>query len=168
MDVCTFVDCLAVATKVQFIMDDLLWILTDSQMKAAVIFARHIKQKIDEASEQSKAESVQALQVHASHLLTSPSTSSLTLPSFHPAHIVVSVEFEFVITYRNSRNQQPPPTIITRHITHLHQPSLISLTLLRHHTTSSQVALIYTSAMTLTVGYTVLLYICAYKSTCCT
>lgn len=66
---CLRVDCSTVASKVQFIMDDLLWILTDTQMKAAVIFARHLKQNMDKANEQSKAEVVQTLQVgHCHHI----------------------------------------------------------------------------------------------------
>lgn len=44
-------------------MDDLLWIITDSQMKAAVVFARHLKDNIDKASEQSKALAAASLRV---------------------------------------------------------------------------------------------------------
>jgi len=52
-----------VATKLQFLVDDLLWIITDSQMKAAVVFAKHLKDNIDKANEQSKRNVAQKLQV---------------------------------------------------------------------------------------------------------
>ena len=52
-------------TRLQFIMDDLLWIITDSQMKAAVLFARHLKDNIDKANEQSKAQAAATLRVRA-------------------------------------------------------------------------------------------------------
>lgn len=58
-----FSDCSVVATKLQFIMDDLLWIITDSQMKAAVVFAKHLKDNMDRANEQSKRTAAQKLQV---------------------------------------------------------------------------------------------------------
>lgn len=48
-------------------MDDLLWILTDSQMKAAIIFARHLKHKIDQSSEQSKRIAARTLRVRNHH-----------------------------------------------------------------------------------------------------
>ena len=51
------------ATKVQFIMDDLLWILTDSQSKAAAVFARHLKSNIDKANERSKLRAAHTIQV---------------------------------------------------------------------------------------------------------
>ena len=61
--VVSFLDCSTVATKLQFIMDDLLWIVTDSQMKAAVVFATHLKDNMDKAKEQSKQEASRQLQV---------------------------------------------------------------------------------------------------------
>ncbi|XP_067928602.1 bridge-like lipid transfer protein family member 3B [Watersipora subatra] len=55
-------DCSPVATRLHFIMDDLLWIVTDSQVKAAVVFAKHIKDNIDKSHEQSKKLAAQQLQ----------------------------------------------------------------------------------------------------------
>lgn len=57
------VDCSTVTSKLQFLMDDLLWILTDSQTKAAAVFARHMKHQIDKASEQSKRHMAKEFQV---------------------------------------------------------------------------------------------------------
>lgn len=61
--VCVPSDCSVVASKLQFIMDDLLWIVTDSQMKAAVVFAKHLKDNMDKANEQSKQMAAQTLRV---------------------------------------------------------------------------------------------------------
>ncbi len=47
-------DCGIVASKVEFNLDDLLWVLTDSQLKAAIMFSNSLKEIIKRSTEQSK------------------------------------------------------------------------------------------------------------------
>ncbi|CAH1786953.1 unnamed protein product, partial [Owenia fusiformis] len=47
-------DCSMLATKLQFNLDDLLWVLTDSQLKAMLLFMKSLKQIIEKSSEQTK------------------------------------------------------------------------------------------------------------------
>ena len=47
-------DCGIVSSRVQFNLDDLLWVLTDSQLKAAIVFANSLKEIVKRSAAQSK------------------------------------------------------------------------------------------------------------------
>ncbi len=51
------------ASRVQLNLDDLLWVLTDSQLKAAVLFANSLREVIQKSSHQSKQRAAEKLQV---------------------------------------------------------------------------------------------------------
>ncbi|OBS76696.1 hypothetical protein A6R68_16853 [Neotoma lepida] len=48
-------DCNVVATKLVLILDDLLWVLTDSQLKAMVQYAKSLSEAIEKSTEQRKS-----------------------------------------------------------------------------------------------------------------
>uniref|UniRef100_A0A8D0HPL1 Bridge-like lipid transfer protein family member 3B n=1 Tax=Sphenodon punctatus TaxID=8508 RepID=A0A8D0HPL1_SPHPU len=48
-------DCNVVASKLVLILDDLLWVLTDSQLKAMVQYAKSLSEAIDKSTEQRKS-----------------------------------------------------------------------------------------------------------------
>ncbi|KYO17540.1 UHRF1-binding protein 1-like isoform B [Alligator mississippiensis] len=62
-------DCNVVATKLVLILDDLLWVLTDSQLKAMVQYAKSLSEAIEKSTEQRKS------------LASEPTQSSAPAPS---------------------------------------------------------------------------------------
>ena len=56
-------DCGIVASRVQLNLDDLLWVLTDSQLKAALVFVDSLKEIIKKSAQQSKLLAAQKLRV---------------------------------------------------------------------------------------------------------
>ncbi|XP_062931477.1 bridge-like lipid transfer protein family member 3B isoform X1 [Cynocephalus volans] len=48
-------DCNVIATKLVLILDDLLWVLTDSQLKATVQYAKSLSEAIEKSTEQRKS-----------------------------------------------------------------------------------------------------------------
>uniref|UniRef100_A0A8D0BXK1 Bridge-like lipid transfer protein family member 3B n=1 Tax=Salvator merianae TaxID=96440 RepID=A0A8D0BXK1_SALMN len=62
-------DCNVVASKLILILDDLLWVLTDSQLKAMVQYAKSLSEAIEKSAEQRKS------------LASEPSQSSTPAPS---------------------------------------------------------------------------------------
>ncbi|KAJ7329948.1 hypothetical protein JRQ81_016122 [Phrynocephalus forsythii] len=65
-------DCNVVASKLILILDDLLWVLTDSQLKAMVQYAKSLSEAIEKSAEQRKS------------LASEPSQSSTPAPSTQP------------------------------------------------------------------------------------
>ncbi|XP_053383939.1 bridge-like lipid transfer protein family member 3B isoform X2 [Mercenaria mercenaria] len=47
-------DCSVIATRIIFLLDDLLWVLTDTQLKSAMLYANSLSTMIEKSSKQSK------------------------------------------------------------------------------------------------------------------
>ncbi|KAK1341491.1 hypothetical protein QTO34_017904 [Cnephaeus nilssonii] len=56
-------DCNVIATKLVLILDDLLWVLTDSQLKAMVQYAKSLSEAIEKSTEQRKSMASEPTQV---------------------------------------------------------------------------------------------------------
>ena len=56
-------DCGMVASRLQVNLDDLLWVLTDSQLNAAMVFLNSLKDVIKKSSQQSKQLAAEKLKV---------------------------------------------------------------------------------------------------------
>ena len=56
-------DCGIISSRVQLNLDDLLWVLTDSQLKAAILFANSLRDIIKKSNAQSKLQAAEKLQV---------------------------------------------------------------------------------------------------------
>lgn len=52
-----------VASKLLFILDDLLWVLTDSQLKAMIRYAKSLSEAIERSAQQRKSLAPDPLQV---------------------------------------------------------------------------------------------------------
>lgn len=57
------VDCSIVASRLQVNLDDLLWVLTNSQLKAALTFASSLRDIVAKSNEQSKRLAAEKLRV---------------------------------------------------------------------------------------------------------
>uniref|UniRef100_A0A8C2VQS3 Bridge-like lipid transfer protein family member 3B n=1 Tax=Chinchilla lanigera TaxID=34839 RepID=A0A8C2VQS3_CHILA len=69
-------DCNVVATKLVLILDDLLWVLTDSQLKAMVQYAKSLSEAIEKSTEQRKSLAPEPTQSSA----VTPSTQQVKTP----------------------------------------------------------------------------------------
>jgi len=56
-------DCSIVATRVQVNLDDLLWVLTSSQLKAALVFVSSLRDIVARSREQNKRLAAEKLRV---------------------------------------------------------------------------------------------------------
>ncbi|XP_056654670.1 bridge-like lipid transfer protein family member 3B isoform X2 [Monodelphis domestica] len=74
-------DCNVIATKLVLILDDLLWVLTDSQLKAMVQYAKSLSEAIEKSTEQRKSMASEPTQSSApapsSHQVKTPQTSTV-------------------------------------------------------------------------------------------
>jgi len=52
-----------IASRITFLLDDILWVLTDTQLKAAMLYANSLSTMIEKSSEQSKLLAADKLQV---------------------------------------------------------------------------------------------------------
>lgn len=59
-------DCNVVASKLILILDDLLWVLTDSQLKAMVQYAKSLSEAMEKSAQQRKSLATEE-QVHFSN-----------------------------------------------------------------------------------------------------
>ncbi|KAJ0064408.1 hypothetical protein NL108_006419, partial [Boleophthalmus pectinirostris] len=66
-------DCNVLASKLFFILDDLLWVLTDSQLKAIIHYAKSLSEAMEKSAKQRKNMTAESLQAAA----TSPGMHSL-------------------------------------------------------------------------------------------
>lgn len=57
-------DCNVVASKLILILDDLLWVLTDSQLKAMVQYAKSLSEAMEKSAAQRKTMPPDTTQVH--------------------------------------------------------------------------------------------------------
>lgn len=48
-------DCNVLASKLLFILDDLLWVLTDSQLKAVIHYAKSLSEAMEKSTQQRKS-----------------------------------------------------------------------------------------------------------------
>lgn len=51
------------ASKLLFILDDLLWVLTDSQLKAIIHYAKSLSEAMEKSAQQRKSMTAESLQV---------------------------------------------------------------------------------------------------------
>lgn len=51
------------ASKLLFILDDLLWVLTDSQLKAIIHYAKSLSEAMEKSAQQRKSRTAESLQV---------------------------------------------------------------------------------------------------------
>lgn len=59
-------DCNVVASKLILILDDLLWVLTDSQLKAMVQYAKSLSEAMEKSAQQRKSMATEdQVQTHA-------------------------------------------------------------------------------------------------------
>ncbi|XP_074082758.1 bridge-like lipid transfer protein family member 3B isoform X2 [Macrotis lagotis] len=74
-------DCNVIATKLVLILDDLLWVLTDSQLKAMVQYAKSLSEAIEKSTEQRKSMASEPTQsstpVPSSQQVKTPQTSAV-------------------------------------------------------------------------------------------
>lgn len=57
-------DCNVLASKLLFILDDLLWVLTDSQLKAIIHYAKSLSEAMEKSAQQRKSMAADSLQVN--------------------------------------------------------------------------------------------------------
>lgn len=73
-------DCNVIATKLVLILDDLLWVLTDSQLKAMVQYAKSLSEAIEKSTEQRKSmasePSQSATVTHSTQQVKTPQTTN--------------------------------------------------------------------------------------------
>lgn len=69
-------DCNVIATKLVLILDDLLWVLTDSQLKAMVQYAKSLSEAIEKSTEQRKSMAPEPTQSST----VTPSTQQVKTP----------------------------------------------------------------------------------------
>ncbi|XP_072222955.1 bridge-like lipid transfer protein family member 3A [Leuresthes tenuis] len=79
-------DCNVLASKLLFILDDLLWVLTDSQLKAILHYAKSLSEAMEKSAQQRKSMTAESLQtappspgIHS--LWTEPPPSSTSTPN---------------------------------------------------------------------------------------
>ncbi|KAI3357528.1 hypothetical protein L3Q82_015945, partial [Scortum barcoo] len=79
-------DCNVLASKLLFILDDLLWVLTDSQLKAIIHYAKSLSEAMEKSAQQRKSRTAESLQtappspgIHS--LWTEPPTNPAGTPS---------------------------------------------------------------------------------------
>lgn len=56
-------DCNVVASKLMFLLDDLLWVLTDSQLKAMMKYAESLSEAMEKSAQQRKSLAPEPVQV---------------------------------------------------------------------------------------------------------
>lgn len=59
----TFADCSIVSSRVILLLDDLLWVLTETQLKAALLYATSLQEVIEKSTHQSKQLAAEKLKV---------------------------------------------------------------------------------------------------------
>lgn len=59
-------DCNVMASKLMFLLDDLLWVLTDSQLKAMMKYAESLSEAMEKSAQQRKSLAPESVQVSGS------------------------------------------------------------------------------------------------------
>jgi len=66
-------DCYVVASKLILILDDLLWVLTDSQLKAMVQYAKSLSEAMEKSAQQRKSMATEdQVQIYCENTAISP------------------------------------------------------------------------------------------------
>lgn len=79
-------DCNVVASKLILILDDLLWVLTDSQLKAMVQYAKSLSEAMEKSAQQRKSMATED-QVNIEAMCITSSLSVLQFYYFHHSHL---------------------------------------------------------------------------------
>ena len=56
-------DCSIISSRIILLLDDILWVLTDTQLKAAILYANSLRDMIEKSTQQSKKLAADKLQV---------------------------------------------------------------------------------------------------------
>ena len=56
-------DCNIISSRIILLLDDILWVLTDTQLKAAILYANSLRDMIEKSTQQSKKLAADKLQV---------------------------------------------------------------------------------------------------------
>uniref|UniRef100_A0A8C6X4D6 Bridge-like lipid transfer protein family member 3A n=1 Tax=Naja naja TaxID=35670 RepID=A0A8C6X4D6_NAJNA len=83
-------DCNVVASKLMFLLDDLLWVLTDSQLKAMMKYAESLSEAMEKSAQQRKSLAPEPVQITP----PVPSTQQSWPQSFGSTHKAISQYFE--------------------------------------------------------------------------
>ncbi|OWK16938.1 UHRF1BP1L, partial [Cervus elaphus hippelaphus] len=105
-------DCNVIATKLVLILDDLLWVLTDSQLKAMVQYAKSLSEAIEKSTEQRKSMAPEPAQVStAEQCRSSPkSMISCNKKSLYLPQEMSAVYIEFTEYYYPDGKDFPIPS----------------------------------------------------------
>ncbi|XP_072853498.2 bridge-like lipid transfer protein family member 3A [Pogona vitticeps] len=83
-------DCNVVASKLMFLLDDLLWVLTDSQLKAMMKYAESLSEAMEKSAQQRKSMAPEPVQITP----PAPSAQQSWPQSFGSSHKAISQYFE--------------------------------------------------------------------------
>ncbi|KAM6454827.1 bridge-like lipid transfer protein family member 3A isoform 1-T1 [Liasis olivaceus] len=83
-------DCNVVASKLMFLLDDLLWVLTDSQLKAMMKYAESLSEAMEKSAQQRKSLAPEPIQITP----PIPSSQQTWSQSFGSTHKAISQYFE--------------------------------------------------------------------------
>ncbi|XP_044300545.1 UHRF1-binding protein 1 isoform X2 [Varanus komodoensis] len=83
-------DCNVVASKLMFLLDDLLWVLTDSQLKAMMKYAESLSEAMEKSAQQRKSLAPEPVQITP----PAPSAQQSWSQSFGSSHKAISQYFE--------------------------------------------------------------------------
>uniref|UniRef100_A0A673MGV7 UHRF1 binding protein 1 n=1 Tax=Sinocyclocheilus rhinocerous TaxID=307959 RepID=A0A673MGV7_9TELE len=112
-------DCNVLASKLLFILDDLLWVLTDSQLKAIIHYAKSLSEAMEKSCQQRKSMAAETLQVATLCPLNQPQNSvgtPGTLAQYFDLHDVKESSYHTFISRLDlhicndsSSDSAPPP-----------------------------------------------------------
>ncbi|XP_062591899.1 bridge-like lipid transfer protein family member 3B isoform X2 [Saccostrea cucullata] len=81
-------DCGVISTRVMLLLDDLLWVLTDTQLKAAILYINSLKDMIEKSRAQSKNNAAEALDIQGlTSLYSDNSESQRPRSQSNPSHV---------------------------------------------------------------------------------
>uniref|UniRef100_A0A4W4FEN9 Chorein N-terminal domain-containing protein n=1 Tax=Electrophorus electricus TaxID=8005 RepID=A0A4W4FEN9_ELEEL len=129
-------DCNVLASKLLFILDDLLWVLTDSQLKAVIHYAESLSEAMERSAQQRKSTAAETLQVgHAppKHLALPAKAVSITLAQYFDLHDVKESSYHTFISRLDLHvcNDGPPvqsgPCTVPFPLNILHVPVTFAL-----------------------------------------
>ncbi|XP_072030655.1 bridge-like lipid transfer protein family member 3B [Amphiura filiformis] len=103
-------DCSLVSSRLQVLLDDILWVLTDSQLKAVILHFRSLFPVIQKATELSKARASNKVQT------IPPPRSGGTDPSNRPHNVKSSKELQMVQFFEKYDVVETSYHLFTRHI----------------------------------------------------
>uniref|UniRef100_A0A8C1U8A1 UHRF1 binding protein 1 n=1 Tax=Cyprinus carpio TaxID=7962 RepID=A0A8C1U8A1_CYPCA len=103
-------DCNVLASKLLFILDDLLWVLTDSQLKAIIHYAKSLSEAMEKSGQQRKSMAAETLQVlHCRHSKRTQSLLSCNRKSLHLPDNTPAIHLQFTEYYFPDNPGLPAP-----------------------------------------------------------